>query len=829
MQRQSLAILAIAAFLLPLLSPATGRPALASPPDVAAQSEPLPRKSRGIGIRPGAETEGGIVMDAVAPGRAAERAGIRAGDLLLSIGGMPTRNADELLAAVRGFRAEQTVPVELRRGGESIVVPLTFDDARESVEGSEVRYESVVHRDGYRLRTIVTEPKASPLARAGRMPALLYVQGIACDSIDRPSMPDAVDTRIVHAMAKAGFVTMRVDKPGLGDSEGPDCSEIDLSTELEGYRAALAALAARPSVDPERVYLFGHSMGGVMAPYLSASTPVRGTIVYGTLVRTWFEYQLENVRRQAELSGASPAEVTAAVQAEARSSATILVDKKTLGDVWERWPELRQPPQGTTYGANHMSTRHMRFFHELQDLNLAEAWEKSTGAVLALWGEFDWVAGREDHERIAAIVNRRTPGAGSMLVMPKADHAFTTHPTIGASVAMYGRGLFDESLAVRMQEWIAGLENGAAPATDEDSPLPEDSVGKRAASAAMPAWTKLATEAYPGKQDDVAFIDADRGFYGNGAGRIFRTSDGGTTWSKIFEKPGTFVRCLATVGEKVVIMGNIGPGYFPGVTDETPLYRSEDGGETWSPVTSIEGPPVVGLCALTVVEVPFVNAGNLDRRPRIVGVGRVGGPTAYVWSDDLGKTWRQAALPEVAAMAFDVHFLDESNGFIAAATSVDVARSNGLILATKDGGATWNAVHRSSRPFELTWKFAFPSATTGYCTLQSYDPDPANKDRFVLKSTDGGATWSEVPLVADHAVRPFGIAFVDDRRGWVGATPHGFATTDGGATWTKAGFGNAVNKIRLVPADGGIVAYAIGVELHRTEIPGPSLPRPAAP
>jgi photosystem II stability/assembly factor-like uncharacterized protein len=85
----------------------------------------------------------------------------------------------------------------------------------------------------------------------------------------------------------------------------------------------------------------------------------------------------------------------------------------------------------------------------------------------------------------------------------------------------------------------------------------------------------------------------------------------------------------------------------------------------------------------------------------------------------------------------------------------------------------------------------------------------------VVKTTDGGKTWSEIPLVDDPRVREFGIAFLDEMHGWVGAAPHGFETTDGGATWTKANFGNAVNKIRLIQSNDRVTAYAIGVEVHR--------------
>jgi photosystem II stability/assembly factor-like uncharacterized protein len=334
-------------------------------------------------------------------------------------------------------------------------------------------------------------------------------------------------------------------------------------------------------------------------------------------------------------------------------------------------------------------------------------------------------------------------------------------------------------------------------------------------SNASPKWTKLTTESYPGKQDDIYFVDTSLGFYGNGAGKIFRTTDGGDTWEKVFEQKGTFVRCLAFTDDKHGVMGNIGPGYFPGVTDANPIYRTEDGGTTWTPVTDIEGKPVVGLCAFDIVQVPFINAGNLDYRPRVIGVGRVGGPTAYVWSDDLGKSWKQGELPESGAMAFDVKFLDDRHGFIASATHADVSQSRGLILATEDGGTTWTEVYRSERPFELMWKFSFPTNLVGYCTLQSYNPDPSASQRFVVKTTDGGKTWSEIPLVDDPRVRQFGIAFLDEKHGWVGAAPHGFETTDGGASWTKADFGNAVNKIRLIRTDEKVTGYAIGVEVHR--------------
>jgi hypothetical protein len=131
-------------------------------------------------------------------------------------------------------------------------------------------------------------------------------------------------------------------------------------------------------------------------------------------------------------------------------------------------------------------------------------------------------------------------------------------------------------------------------------------------------------------------------------------------------------------------------------------------------------------------------------------------------------------------------------------------------------GATWTRAWEGSRPFELTWKISFPTRQVGYVTIQSYNPDKSASARFVAKTTDGGKTWSEIPLVDDHAVRQFGVAFLDENTGWVGAMPGGFETRDGGQTWTRVQMGNAVNTIRVMKDEAGKpVGYAIGVDVYK--------------
>lgn len=327
----------------------------------------------------------------------------------------------------------------------------------------------------------------------------------------------------------------------------------------------------------------------------------------------------------------------------------------------------------------------------------------------------------------------------------------------------------------------------------------------------VPGWEALPTEPFRGKQDDIVFASPAVGWYGNGAGRIFRTGDGGSHWTEIWSSPGTFVRALAAIDERTVIAGNIGPGYFPNVSDVNPLYRSTNGGASWVPVTRIDGPMPVGICALDVFS---ERRGSRVRRIVHAG-GRVGGPAVLLRSDDDGISWSSRDMTDQTAMILDVKFVTAKVGFIAGASDADVKKARPVILRTDDGGRSWRPVFTGTRPYEITWKIAFPTRRIGYVTIQSYDPDPAKSQRFVAKTEDGGRSWRELPVVDRHDWRAFGIGFVDALHGWIGGTTGGFETKDGGFSWQPADLGRAVNKIRVVPDGRSTAVYAIGSEVRR--------------
>jgi uncharacterized protein len=80
---------------------------------------------------------------------------------------------------------------------------------------------------------------------------------------------------IVRAFQPPGTAVLVVDYPGYGGSSGR-ATEPALYAAAE---AAYAALAARPEVDPQRIYVYGRSLGSAVATRTAAHHAVAGLIL----------------------------------------------------------------------------------------------------------------------------------------------------------------------------------------------------------------------------------------------------------------------------------------------------------------------------------------------------------------------------------------------------------------------------------------------------------------------------------------------------------------------------------------------------------------------
>ena len=720
-------------------------------------------------------------------------------DLITKIGEQTFTSADEFIKQFLTYEPGKEIQLSVLRGKKKLTLKAkAVARPYETDDNAEVIYDEAPYRGG-QLRVIINKP-----FKEEKMPAMLFIPGYTCSSIDELTN-DHPYKRIVDAYVDAGYVTLRIEKSGLGDSKNtPPCESCDLQDEIENFEVGLKKLKSLPYIDTNQIIIVGHSMGGIIAPAISAKNQVAGVVVYGTTAKSWFEYQIEMYRVQNALAGMNPIEVEQSVIEQYDLNYRYFVKKEKL-------EEMAKNPAADSVlrsvwgfdGEGKIYSRNAEYWRQIQDYPHLENWKNTKAKVLVQFGESDFQAfSRADHQQIVNTVNYFNPGNATLMTYPSTDHFFAKSGTMQEAYNKFGEGkiqqLFDEynpevgQSAVKWSNEILSKK--------DEVKLPEK------------GWKKLNTELYPGKQDDITFINENEGWYVNGYGSIYHTKNGGETWEKQLEKKGTFFRCIAFVDSLTGFAGTVGTDYFPNVTDTIPLYGTTDGGKTWNPV-SYSGPYVKGLCAMDIVREQYINHGKIDYKIHIYGVGRVGSPANMMVSHDGGLTWKSKPVKK-GKMLFDIDMFDPKNGIACSASSDDVSKSNALILKTKNGGKTWKKVYKSRRPFETTWKVSFPTEKTGYVTIQSYNPDSNVKQQRIAKTNDGGKSWNEINLVEDAGAREFGIGFIDENHGFVGTMNSGYETKDGGKSWAPVNLGMACNKIRIYKdANGKIYGYAIGVDV----------------
>ncbi len=119
--------------------------------------------------------------------------------------------------------------------------------------------------NGFSLAGTVSKPAATAgSSAASRLPAVVLVGGSG--PTDRDSLVFGIPIlgQIADALANAGFVVMRYDKRGIGQSGGR-AESAGLADYAEDVRAAVKMLSQRRDVDPKRIAIVGHSEGGAVA------------------------------------------------------------------------------------------------------------------------------------------------------------------------------------------------------------------------------------------------------------------------------------------------------------------------------------------------------------------------------------------------------------------------------------------------------------------------------------------------------------------------------------------------------------------------------------
>lgn len=123
------------------------------------------------------------------------------------------------------------------------------------MERIEEREPLILHNNGQKIFGVIHRP-----LNAVKSPAVLMCHGLGGHKVGKGRLY----VHLAEKLVAMGIVTLRIDFRGSGDSEGA-FSAMTIDSEVSDALVALNYLKSDPSVDAERMALFGRSFGGVVA------------------------------------------------------------------------------------------------------------------------------------------------------------------------------------------------------------------------------------------------------------------------------------------------------------------------------------------------------------------------------------------------------------------------------------------------------------------------------------------------------------------------------------------------------------------------------------
>ncbi len=274
---------------------------------------------------------------------------------------------------------------------------------------------------------------------------------------------------------------------------------------------------------------------------------------------------------------------------------------------------------------------------------------------------------------------------------------------------------------------------------------------------------------------------------GNG---LLRSSDGGQSWQSLgLQATARIARVAVDPSDRDrIFVAAMGTQFSTG--PHRGVYRSEDGGQSWSQVLFVNDS--TGACDVVVnpAHPETVYCATLERVRRMT-YRRAHGPGSGIWrSADHGTTWTRlaAGLPtpsdSVGRIALALCATRPSVVYAQIGSGPGLGWVGLGLYRSLDGGQTW-----SRRDTGSGFRYAFG----GFCWYfgdVAVDPNNANvvyaQGVGLKRSTDGGQTFADVTRSAHVDQHGLWIDPSNSNRLYLGNDGGFFSSVNGAASWSKS-------------------------------------------
>ncbi len=232
---------------------------------------------------------------------------------------------------------------------------------------------------------------------------------------------------------------------------------------------------------------------------------------------------------------------------------------------------------------------------------------------------------------------------------------------------------------------------------------------------------------------------APRGVMTHHGDGVYKSIDAGKTWKHIGLTNTQHISRIEIHPTNPDIVYVAAQGNLYGPNPERGIYKSTDGGETWTNVLFVDNK--TGCAELSMdMNYPHILYATMWEHQRFPWLVKSGGPGSGVYkSTDAGDTWQkiEKGLPEeMGKMAIDVSRANSDKVY--ALIESDSNLDKGGLFVSNDAGANWKMVSGDNRLTQRAWYyievFADPNDEETVYVLSA----PA------LRSIDGGKSWKRL-------------------------------------------------------------------------------------
>ncbi|MBV7268816.1 hypothetical protein [Winogradskyella luteola] len=385
-------------------------------------------------------------------------------DILIDYGGVPVGSGFYNLIKDKYREGDKITATVFRNGKVKKLKGKVVGTIKESSIYADIIYDYVDFEG--KLRSILYLPK-DKLHKD--LPVIYYVQGFSCASIEQiNNYKNSSVNQLIEGFIKKGYAVYRVEKLGMGDSmNNKHCVEVDAKTEIDGFREGLKRLKEYKYINSNNIFIWGHSLGAMQAPFIARDIGVRGIIGYGYVAKSWYDYIIDIFTVQLPIiENISYGGMQEKINSLRMPLYEFLYEDESLKTLIDKYPveDMEFIFKALGYNGQTIMGRNPIFLQSLNKMNLLKEHQEIKIPTLSLYGASDLAAigGGFSVKLIANAINQVAPGKGFYKIIPETNHHLSKVGSIEDNVKVLNakqtwqnaQENFNEDIIVITDEWI---------------------------------------------------------------------------------------------------------------------------------------------------------------------------------------------------------------------------------------------------------------------------------------------------------------------------------------------------------------------------------------